>query len=61
MKQGFKRTNNWNKYERKVKVQEGNRYLDLLINPGFQGVNSLFVLSFQIIVVEQVTPDIIFH
>ena len=24
-----------------------NRYLDFLINPSFQGVNSLFVLSFE--------------
>ena len=29
---------NWNKYE--------NQYLDLLINPSFQGVNRAFVLSF---------------
>ena len=46
LKSGFKRTINWNKYEPKVTVQQQNRYLDLLINPSFQGVNRLFVLSF---------------
>ena len=43
----FKRTINWNKYQRTVTVQQENRYLDLLINPRFQGVNRLFVLSFE--------------
>ena len=28
-------------------VEQQNRYLDFLINPSFQGVNRLFVLSFQ--------------
>ena len=46
LKSGFKRALNWNKYEPKVTVQEQNRYLDFLINPSFQGVNRLFVLSF---------------
>ena len=44
---GFKRTINWNKYEPKVTIQKQNRYLNLLINPSFQGVNTLFVLSFE--------------
>ena len=43
----FKRTINWNKYKPKVTVQGKNRYLDFLINPSFQGVNKLFVLSFE--------------
>ena len=43
LKSGFKRTINWNKYEPNV----SNPYLDFLINPGFQGVNKLFVLSFE--------------
>ena len=47
LKSGFKRTINWNKYEPKVTVQQQNRYLDLLINPSFPGVNRLFVLSFE--------------
>ena len=47
LKPVFKRTINWNKYQRTVTVQQKNRYLDLLINPRFQGVNRLFVLSFE--------------
>ena len=43
----MKRTINWDKYEPKVRVQEQNRYLDLLINPSFQGVNRLFAFSFE--------------
>ena len=44
---GFKRAINWNKEEPKVTVEQQNLYLDFLINPSFQGVNGLFVLSFQ--------------
>ena len=47
LKSDFKKTTNWNKYELKVTVQERNQHLDLLINPSFQGVNKLFVLSFE--------------
>ena len=47
LKSSFKRTINWNKYEPQVAVQEQNRYLDFLVTPSFQGVNRLFVLSFQ--------------
>ena len=47
MKSGFKRTINSSKYQPKVTVQEQNQYLDFLINPSFQGVNILFVLSFE--------------
>ena len=46
LKLGFKRRINWNKYEPKATVQERNQCLDLLINPSFQGVDRLFVLSF---------------
>ena len=46
-KSGFKRTINWNKYKPKVTVEQQNQYLDFLINPSFQGVNRLFVLSFE--------------
>ena len=47
LKSGFKTKINWNKYEPKVTVQKHDRYLDLFINPSFQGVNRLFVLSFE--------------
>ena len=47
LKSGFKGTINWNKYESNVKTFARNRYLNHLINPSFQGVNRLFVLSFE--------------
>ena len=47
LKSGFKRTINCNKYEPIVPVQEQNQYIDSLVNPSFQVVNRLFVLSFQ--------------
>ena len=47
LKSGFKRTINWNKYESNIKTYAQNRYLNYLINPSFQGVNRLFVLSFE--------------
>ena len=46
-KNGFKRTINWNKYESSVKTFAQNRYLNYLINQSFQGVNRLFILSFE--------------
>ena len=47
LKSGFKATINWNKYESNVKTFAKNRYLNYLINPSYQGVNRLFVLSFE--------------
>ena len=47
LKLGFKRTINWNKYQSKVPTEKQNQYLDFLIDPAFQGVNRLFVLSFE--------------
>ena len=47
LKSGFKRTINWNKYQPKVSPERRNQYLDFLIDPSFQGVNRLFVLSFE--------------
>ena len=47
LKSGFKRIINWNKYESSIKTYAQNRYLNHLINPSFQGVNRLFVLSFE--------------
>ena len=43
----FERTINWNKYLPKTTNQAYSRYLDFLIDSIFQGVNSLFVLSFK--------------
>ena len=43
----FKRTINWNKYQCKKTNQTQNRCLDFLVDPSFQGVNRLFVLSFE--------------
>ena len=45
LKSSFIRTINWNKYESEPKTFARNRYLNHLINPIFQGVNRLFVLS----------------
>ena len=44
---GFRRTINWNKYQSDPKTYAQNRYLNHLVNPSFQGVNTLFVLSFE--------------
>ena len=60
-KYGFKRTVNWNKYLAKKSIERQNPYLDYLIDPSFQGVNRLFVLSFEDEAQEQVTNDIIFQ
>ena len=47
LKSGFRRTINWNKYQSDPKTYAKNRYLNHLVNPSFQGVNRLFVLSFE--------------
>ena len=47
LKSGFKRTINWNKYGSSPKTYAQNRYLNHLINPSFQGINRLFVLSLE--------------
>ena len=38
---------NWNKYQSKKANQAQNRYLDFSVDLSFQGVNRLFVLSFE--------------
>ena len=43
----FRVTINWSKYQSKVTMQIRNQYLDYLIDPCFQGVNRLFVLSYE--------------
>ena len=47
LKSGFKRTINWNKYQSSIKTYAQSRYLNHLVDPSFQGVNRLFVLSFE--------------
>ena len=47
LKTGFKRTINWNEYRLETRLQTQNRHLNHLIDPGFQGVNRVFVLSFE--------------
>ena len=48
LKLGFKRAINWGKYQSKVAIQAPNPYLDYLIDQkSFQGVNRLFILSFE--------------
>ena len=47
VKSGFKRSINWNKYLTTVSTEGVNQHLDFLIDPDFQGVNSLFVLLFE--------------
>ena len=47
LKSGFTRIINWSKYKSDIKTYAQNRYLNHLINPSFQGVNKLFVLSFE--------------
>ena len=47
LKSGFKRTINWNNYQSNPKTYPQNRYLNQLVDPSFQGVNRLFVLSFE--------------
>ena len=46
LKSGFKSTINWNKCQSYPKTYAQNRYLYHLVDPRFQGVNRLFVLSF---------------
>ena len=43
----FRRTTNLSKYQPDPKTYEQNRYFSHLVNPSFQGVNRLFVFSFE--------------
>ena len=48
LKSSFKRAINWNnKYQTKKLTGKQNQYLDFLINPSFQGINRLFLLSLE--------------
>ena len=45
LESGFKRITKQNKYQPNVSTKRPNQYLNFLIDPGFQPVNRLFVLS----------------
>ena len=47
LKSDFKRTINWNKYQSDPKTYAQNQNLNHLVDLSFQGVNRLFVLSFE--------------
>ena len=48
LKPSFERTINWNKYQSTPKnMWTKNQYLNHLVDPCFQGVNRLIVLSFE--------------
>ena len=47
LKSGFKRTISWNKYLLKPELLAENPNLIHLVEPSFQGVNRVFVLSFE--------------
>ena len=47
LKSGFKRTINWNKYLAKSELLARNANLSHLIEPSFQEINRLFVLTFE--------------
>ena len=47
LKSGFKRTISWNKHQSDSKTYAQNQHLNHSVHPSFQGVNRLFVLSFE--------------
>ena len=47
LKSGFKRVINWNKYLSKPELLAQNQNLNHLVEPSFQGANTLFVLAFE--------------
>ena len=47
LESGFRRTFNWNKYQSDPKIYAQSRYLNHVVYLRFQGVNRLFVLSFE--------------
>ena len=47
LKSGFKRVINWNKYLSKPELLAQNPNLNHLVERSFQGVNRLFVLTFE--------------
>ena len=47
LKSGFKREIIWNKYRSQMSTEAANNNLNILIDPTFTNVNSLFVLAYQ--------------
>ena len=47
LESSFKRRIKLNKQQLKVSAERPNQYLDYLIDPSFQRVNRLFILSFE--------------
>ena len=47
IKQGFQRTNFWNRYRSKIITQAKNNNLDYLIDPALRNINILFVVLFK--------------
>ena len=47
LKPDSKRTNNWNKYTLKPELLRQNGNLNHLVQPSFQGISKLFILSFE--------------
>ena len=61
LKSGVKRIINRNKYQSKLSTQVQNIYFDYLIDPIFQEVNRIFVLSFKNEQIKGNAQDIIFQ
>ena len=47
LKSGFRRTINWKKYQSKVVIKIKEPYLGYEVDQSFQGINILFVVSFE--------------
>ena len=47
LKSGLRRTINWKKHQSNPKTYERKRHLNYSVDSSFQGVNRLFVLSFE--------------
>ena len=47
LKSGFKRVINWNKYLLKPELLPENKTLNHLVEPGLQGINKFFALTFE--------------
>ena len=59
LKVGFKRTTKWNKYRSEMTDQSKTNNLNYLIDPSFDKVNRLFVLSLKMNMIERPFQSII--
>ena len=59
LKTGFKQTIKWNKYKSEICNQTKNNNLNYLIDPTFNKVNKLFVLSYEMRTIERLFQNII--